>query len=102
VEGYLEGRPNLRGVLLVVDARRGIEDEERQLTQYLHARGCPILVVATKLDKLARARRERALDDIAAAAGETPVVGLSAVTGEGRDALWRRLLAPPFSLLDVP
>src|SRR5690349_12492856 len=55
VETYLRERPTLRGVLLVVDARRGIEAEEAQVLHYVAALALPAAVVATKLDKLGRA-----------------------------------------------
>jgi len=86
VETYLVGRPTLRGVLLVVDARRGLEGEEEDLLAYLAALPRPATVVATKLDKLARNAARTAL---AAIGGPVPVVGFSARTGDGRDELWR-------------
>jgi GTP-binding protein len=94
VETYLRERATLRGVLVVVDARRGVEAEEAQLLAYLAARGIPAAVVATKADKLARAGVPRAL----AAVGErlpggVPVIGFSARSGEGRTPLWRLVSA---------
>src|SRR5437660_7764404 len=86
VETYLVGRPTLRGVLLVVDARRGLEGEEEDLLAYLAALPRPATVVATKLDKLARNAARTAL---AAIGGPVPVLGFSARTGDGRDELWR-------------
>ena len=53
VEGYLRERPPLRGVALLVDARRGAEEEEAQILEFLRHVGLPAVVVATKLDKLA-------------------------------------------------
>jgi GTP-binding protein len=100
VEGYLEGRRPLRGVVLVVDARRGLEDDEQQLLEYLAAHRRPTIVAATKIDKLARARRHAALEAMRAAAG-LPVVGISAESREGRLELWERLLAPPVAVLDA-
>jgi GTP-binding protein len=89
VETYL-ARPTLRGVLLVVDVRRGIEAEERELLDFLAARGLPVALVATKLDKLGRGAARAALVALGAAlASATPLTGFSAHTGEGRDALWR-------------
>lgn len=92
VETYLSERKTLRGVLILVDVRRGVEADEEQLLAYLARLGLPALVVATKSDKLgraalqtARARLERALG------GKVPVVGFSAHTGEGRQELWRVL-----------
>jgi len=90
VETYLRERPTLRGVLLVVDARRGIEGEEEELLAYLAALGRPAAVAATKLDKLGRAEARRALAAAGARLrGAVPLVGFSARTGEGRTALWR-------------
>ena len=90
VETYLRERPTLRGVLLVVDARRGIAAAEEELLAYLAALGKAAAVAATKLDKLGREEARRAL----AAAGRrlgggVPLIGFSARTGEGRAALWR-------------
>jgi GTP-binding protein len=91
VESYLAGRGVLAGMVLLVDARRGIEDEERALVDFLGGLGRPVLLVATKVDKLNRRERTRAL--AALAAGGCQVVAFSAVTGEGADAVWRRIAA---------
>jgi GTP-binding protein len=90
VETYLAGRPTLRGVLLIVDARRGLEREEEELLDYLAALPRPAIIVATKLDKLARNAARTAL---AALGARVPVIGFSARTGEGRDRLWRAVSA---------
>ncbi|HLK12181.1 MAG TPA: ribosome biogenesis GTP-binding protein YihA/YsxC [Candidatus Binatia bacterium] len=93
VETYLRARPTLRGVLLVVDARRGVEAEEEELLAFLAAVGRPSAVVATKLDKLARGAATAALRGLRARlAPGVPLVGFSARSGEGRDAVWRVVL----------
>ncbi len=90
VEGYLRTRQTLRGVVLLVDLRRGMEDEERELLGFFAEVGLPAVVVATKVDKLGRGARGRALAALQAAVGPgAAVLGFSARTGEGRDALWR-------------
>ena len=90
VEGYLRRRPTLRGVVLIVDVRRGLEAEEEQVLDFVAAAALPAAVVATKLDKLAPSAARAALERIAApATGGVPVVGFSARSGDGRDALWR-------------
>ena len=101
VERYLEERTLLRGVILVVDIRRGIGIEERELLDYLHFHRRPAIVAATKIDKLSRGSRSAAMRAISAAAGDTPVVGVSGETREGRDEVWRRLTVPPIDLLDT-
>lgn len=99
VERYLEHRRTLRGVVLVVDVRRGLEDEEQQVLEYLRYHDRAAVIAATKIDKLKRGQRTSALRRVAEAAGDVPVVGVSATTRDGRDALWRRLLAEPISVL---
>jgi GTP-binding protein len=90
IEGYLVGRAPLRGVVLIVDARRGVEAEEEQLLGFLRHHQIPAALVATKIDKLGRAAAGKALAKIGAALGpDVPVVPFSARSGEGRDALWR-------------
>ena len=97
IEGYLSTRVTLRAVVLLVDSRRGPESEEKELLEYIastHRRAArpkvPIVVVATKTDKMPLAQRKPALDHIGADLG-CRVLGFSSVTGEGRDELWRVL-----------
>lgn len=92
IEGYLEQRVGLRAVVLIVDVRRGLEDDDRQLLEFLDHVGRPAVLVATKLDKLPTSQKLLAVAKIKESAGR-PVVGVSAETGEGRDRLWSRLLA---------
>jgi len=92
VESYLQGRPTLRGVVLVIDARRGVEAEEDELLAYVSALPLPVVVIATKLDKLRRSAGKAALAALEQRLGaEVPVVGFSAKSGEGRIELWRAL-----------
>jgi GTP-binding protein len=96
IEGYLEHRATLAAVVMVVDVRRGIEDDDRELTTFIgrskndSRRPVQIVVAATKLDKIPRSSRKMAVAQIAKASG-APVVGFSSETGEGRDDLWRAL-----------
>ncbi len=92
IEAYLTDRAVLRMVVLIVDARRGPEDEEINLASWLSERDVPIVVVATKIDKLAKNKREPVLRAMqrALAAPRMPV-GFSALSGEGVDELWRVL-----------
>jgi len=99
VERYLEERSPLRGIVVVVDLRRGIEVEEKELLDYLHFHGRPAIVAATKMDKLPRGSRLAALKAIGVAAGGAPVLGVSGETREGRDEMWRQLALPPIDLL---
>ncbi len=91
VEGYLADRPALCGVLILVDVRRGPEDEERMLAEFLDSRGIKRTWVLTKADKLPRGKlrtrtaelREKILGD------DEDAVVTSARSGEGIEDLWR-------------
>lgn len=89
VERYLDLREELACVLVLVDVRRGPEDEELGLLEYLAEAGIACGVVATKVDKLKRSARARAISAIRAAVGDTPVLPTSSQTGEGVAELWR-------------
>jgi GTP-binding protein len=89
VESYLGARGALAGVVLIVDVRRGLEEEEHQLLDFLATIRIPVLVLATKIDKLKRGEQTKALRAIAAS--DLPVVAFSAVTGDGVAAVWKTI-----------
>jgi GTP-binding protein len=86
IEHYLSQRPVLRGVVVLIDPRRGPEHEELALFDYLRAVQTPFILAATKIDKLARAERTVLLESLRRRAG-AKVFGVSGATGEGRDEL---------------
>jgi GTP-binding protein len=88
VEGYLSGRRTLRGVVVLVDVRRGIRDDDAQLMGFLAAHGIATLPVVTKVDKLARGPRLRRLAEIATQPAPATPIPFSAVSGEGIEQLW--------------
>jgi GTP-binding protein len=72
IEGYISHRPNLRAVILLVDARRGLGDLDEQLLHFCTERKVPCLIVATKADKLGASERGLVRRKIAAAVGARP------------------------------
>jgi GTP-binding protein len=103
IEGYLTTRASLHGVVVLTDVRRGVEEEERQLIEFLslpravsERRSPEIILVATKLDKLSLSARKPALEKArkaaaAASAAASSMVGFSAVVGIGVEDLWERI-----------
>ena len=73
--------------LLLVDARHPGLESDRAAWQWLCETAGPSAVVATKIDKLGRGERIRALRECESVL-ETSVLPVSAVTGEGLDELW--------------
>jgi GTP-binding protein len=103
LEHYVRTRAALRCVVLIVDVRRGLQADDEQMAEFLRAprpSGPPLalVVVATKVDKIEKSKRNPALRSISSRA--VPVLGFSAETGEGRGPLWASILrgltgAPP-------
>jgi GTP-binding protein len=94
LEGYLHERPTLRAVVILVDVRRGLEEEELDLIEFLEERpSIQIIVAATKVDKLSLSAQKPALARLSRGPdGERlEVVGTSADTGAGRGPLWGRI-----------
>jgi GTP-binding protein len=73
--------------LLLVDARHPGLEPDRQAWSWLQTAAGACAIVATKIDKLSRAERLRAMR-ACEAAFENSVLPVSAVTGEGLDELW--------------
>jgi GTP-binding protein len=86
---FLTGRPNLVGLILLVDARRGPQLEEFQLVASARERELVLLAAATKCDKLKRSERAQALARMSKLEAES--ILCSAETGEGIDILRRRI-----------
>ena len=59
--------------------------------QWLQLNNVPWTLVLTKTDKLKNAARARARREWQAFLGAESVVEFSAVSGEGRDKLWREI-----------
>ncbi len=93
VESYLSSSAALRGIVVLLDARRGAESEEAELLEWLRAEYLEPIVVVTKADKLPKSKRKPA----AAAAGRAlglsrPPLVVSAQTGDGLAELWKAIL----------
>ena len=90
IESYLSERKTLAGVMLLIDVRRGVQDEELDFAPWLEARGTPIVVALTKSDKLAKNKRMLEVTKAKKALGlKRDPIAVSAQSGEGIDVLWR-------------
>ncbi|HMJ12419.1 MAG TPA: ribosome biogenesis GTP-binding protein YihA/YsxC [Polyangiaceae bacterium] len=96
MEYYLLSRPALVAVVLLVDVRRGLEDDDRDLLKLLagparvtrRKLGC--VIAATKLDKVPTSGQAAAVSALKRSTG-VPVYGYSAKTHAGRPELWRAI-----------
>ena len=102
LNGYVEHRETLAGVVWMLDIRRDLSADDQEVRGLLPASGNPVLIVLTKIDKLGRsAARERA-KTLARELGmaEEELQPTSTVTGEGIADLSESILsvAEPGSL----
>jgi GTP-binding protein len=78
------------GAVLLVDARHPGLQSDRDAWRWLQQTVDRRAAVATKIDKLTRGERIRAVTQFESVF-ETSVLPVSAVTGEGLDELWRTI-----------
>lgn len=88
IDEYLTTREQLVGVIQVVDVRHPPSELDVMMADWLKQRGVPAIVVATKVDKIARGRWKGRADAIQRDLA-IPVILFSAVTGEGVQAVHR-------------
>jgi GTP-binding protein len=89
IEGYLRDSAMLRGLVLLLDARRDPTPDDERMLAFLAERGLPVLVVITKIDKLPPRAVAARVAELTATLGleAEQVVPFSAMTGVGRDEL---------------
>ena len=93
IEAYLSDTPELLGIVLLIDARRGVTADDERMIEYLAETGTPTLFAMTKADKLNRSGRRRAVGALRDRLGidDEQVLATSGRTGEGVDTLWESL-----------
>jgi GTP-binding protein len=88
---FFETRQTLRGVVQLIDVRHPPTADDQRTRGWLLQWQRPLLVVATKVDKIGRPQRPGHLKQITETLNldaESPVVLFSAQTGEGKERIW--------------
>ncbi len=90
IEAYLKTRVNIKGIVLIMDARRTPEQKEFDLIQLLAELAIPIIPVLTKADKLSKSEQKSQL--AAATRILAPNLGspilFSSKTRMGKEEIW--------------
>ena len=84
---YLSETRQLKLVLLVVDARRNLNDTDREMVAFLESERIPFALVLNKMDKLSQSEIVHLKRSLAADHPGVPVFPHSSVTGRGLIAL---------------
>lgn len=94
IERYLKDAPQVRAVVVLLDARRVPDERDMRLLEWLNHNGVPAIYVLTKTDKLKRQEAERARETVRTtlSLGEKPIL-TSAKKGQGMDQLWKEIRA---------
>ena len=82
------------GVLLLVDSRHPGLESDLDAWAWARSLPCPGAVIGTKVDKLTRASRTRHAHEFESLF-QQPVPLVSAMDGEGLDALWKMIASLP-------
>lgn len=64
IDAYLNGRSTLRLILLLLDSRRDLSEEDLSLIQWSKAKQIPLLVILTKSDKLSSSQIESQIQKV--------------------------------------
>jgi len=84
IEAFFKNRENLCGVIMLVDSRR-TQDSDRDMVAWITRLNLPIILVATKADKVSRGKRQAATREIQEGLGiDGEPIFFSAYTGEGK------------------
>ena len=93
IEGYLASRPTLKALVVVMDLRRGVEEDDFELIMAAPTVGVQPVLVFTKADKFSpnqrKQRRRELANDIETDPGQ--LILYSSTQGFGRKKLWKRL-----------
>ena len=100
---YFRSRQSLRGLVLVVDVRRGLTDFDAQMMAFADDVALPVHILLTKADKLKRGQAANMLQATRKAVGDRASVQLFSAlkrtgTDEARAVLDRFLAAPAAAL----
>ncbi|WP_125980320.1 ribosome biogenesis GTP-binding protein YihA/YsxC [Loigolactobacillus iwatensis] len=92
IETYLQTRTKLKGVISLIDVRHEPSEDDKAMYNYLKYYGIPVLVVATKGDKVSRGKwnqRESQLKRALDLNQTDDFVIFSSQTGIGSDKIWQ-------------
>jgi len=89
VDGYLQDRPQLRHIFLLMDIRHEPSAMDKQIHEWCVHYQLPYTIIATKSDKIKKSQVQKHLAVIRKTLGEeSPPLPFSSESWEGREELW--------------
>ncbi len=95
IETYLSEREELCGIVQIVDIRHKPSAEDIQMYEYLKYFELPVIVIATKADKVSKNKRPKHLKQVKETLQmekEDKIILFSSETGQGKDEAWKEIL----------
>lgn len=92
IEGYLEKREQLKQVVLLIDIRHEVSENDKMMYDWIAYYHPHVLIVATKLDKIKRSQVQKHLSMIKKGLNlrdTDKIVGFSAMSKQGKDEIWQ-------------
>src|SRR3989344_2534020 len=90
IDTYLNNRPSLKLILLLIDCRREPKDEDLSMIEWAKTMQIPLLIIFTKTDKLKAAELDLALKKNTKMLG-CEIIPYSVENGRTRDWLIKRI-----------
>ena len=93
IETYLMKSENLKSVVLIVDSRHQPTHHDVKMREWLQAYQIPMIVVATKIDKIPKTKRQKQMNIVSdtLTIQTAAVLPFSALTGEGIKRIWQAI-----------
>ncbi len=92
IDKYISVREQLAGVVSIIDSRHFPNELDQQLMDYLRLKKIPLIIAATKADKLNKSQLSQLIKKVKEFFHEEyPVVAFSSLTGFGKNELWKEI-----------
>lgn len=92
IEGYLEKRPHLQKIILLIDIRHEVGKNDKMMYDWIKHYHNEVIVVATKADKIKRSQLQKQLSVIRKGLQLTAndkLIAFSSETKQGKEELWQ-------------
>lgn len=91
IENYLHTSQKLQAVFLLIDIRHEPSENDQLMYEWMVEQGFAPIIIATKMDKIARGKVQQHLQriaDVLQVMPDTMIIPFSAETKQGRDEIW--------------
>ncbi|MCQ2506299.1 MAG: ribosome biogenesis GTP-binding protein YihA/YsxC [Lachnospiraceae bacterium] len=90
IERYLKNSKQLKMISLLVDIRHEPSENDKMMFDWIKAFDLPVLVIATKSDKLSKVEKAKMIKIIKQSLGikNEPIIPFSAIDKSGKDEIW--------------